>query len=122
MSMGGLAANRSVLNGALNMMTLAQLEHLYEVESGTLRDLEALWFGGSSDHQDGLLKELEFIVFRIKERMEMLETGTSEGDLYFACIKCEVVFGTEMGVDSVCPVCGGIKWLRLVRRKNTPKS
>ncbi len=120
--MGSLVAARSVLESALNLLTREQLQFLHEVEAGTLNDLRALWGGRTpEDFRSGILEEYDRLMFRLRHKVHLLDTGQRESrhsdatDRQLFCRKCEMPAVPPLDLaNSRCPKCGGDEFLELI--------
>ena len=121
-AMGQLMATRSVLQDALNLLSIEQLRILHDIESGTLADLTKLWSsrGAPSDFQENYLNELKRITFRLSYRLHLMESGedadesTVHSDVQFFCIQCNMPTPFLGLDDTVCTTCGSNEFLEAI--------
>ena len=115
MLMGEISISRSTLHKVIYMVPEDQLEVLLDQLSGTLADLKRRWSDRLSPHQEGVLEELERIVFRLRHR-EKFRSGNESADQrpYFICRKCETaIVGLDLA-KLTCPMCCTTRWVELV--------
>ena len=117
---GQLMATRLTLGAALNLLSIEKLRILHDTESRNLADLTEKWAAPTtpSGFQQELLNELKRITFRLVlrlERMENSESGeVSAEDVQFYCIQCDMPVPYLGLNNTVCPTCGGTKFLEAI--------
>ena len=121
-TMGELIATRAVLQSALKLLPIEQMRILHDSESGTLADLTQLWSsrGAPSDFQEGYLNEIKRITFRLRHKLDFMESGESvealgdTTDLQFYCIQCNMPTPFLGLGNTICPTCGSDKFLESI--------
>ena len=121
--MGELVATRSVLENALQYLSIEQLRILHDIQTGTVTDLTQLWEprGSLSEFQSQFLSEAKRICSRIEQRIHAIEagnigTGVASGNLNLYCIKCDMpVPFLGFGAATTCPTCGSDEFLEALR-------
>ena len=115
---GQLVATRMMLWGAVDRLSEEQADELADLEAMNVESLRRLWGPTFSDHQKGIVDELEFLMLRLRHRFNFSERDDPTlQEVTEICLKCEtfpILRGTAEDKLS-CPVCKTSRWLHITR-------